>query len=219
MATYTVSADTPILINTTISEDTIIIEDKAVVKAVLSYTDNTKTVSVKGLFKEFGFGNEFVNSYVTLEEADDYLNLIFTDWDELTEAVKLKHLLSGTRYIEREFSFVGEKKRDVQALSFPRQGCETIPYNLKKACIEAAYLDFKENLNPLSTTQQEKIKDVVEESEKIGPITITTKYNKGQEIIEGGQKESKTYNSLKGLLGDLVSRPSQVTRLRVDNAI
>ncbi len=226
MPTYTIRAGTPILSDQKITEDNIIIEDKADVKARLFYTSEPRTTFVQGLFKEYGFGNQYTNSYVTIDETTQYLNILFMDWADVSDADKLKHILSGTRYIERNFKFVDRKNRDFQSLSFPRveNGTVTvrykpIPYELKKACMEAAYLDFKADLNPLNTTQAEAAREIIEETDKVGPLITTIKYSKAQDAVKSGDKETPSYNFIKSLLGDLVYQPKGITQLKVDSGL
>lgn len=66
------------------------------------------------------------NSYVTLEEANDYIrnkrghNNV---WDTLSEEGKKRVLIEATREIDI-FNFTGEKYYEMQALSFPRDDHE-----------------------------------------------------------------------------------------------
>lgn len=72
---------------------------------------------------------EGINSYVTIEDADSYIESHFLDnspeykaWfsTELTEENKMRLLISSTTSIDNLFKFRGKKLNDAQILQFPR---------------------------------------------------------------------------------------------------
>lgn len=72
---------------------------------------------------------EGINSYVTLEEADNYIESHFLDnspeykaWfsNDFTEENKKRSLISSTSSIDNLFKFRGRKLSDAQILQFPR---------------------------------------------------------------------------------------------------
>jgi hypothetical protein len=67
-----------------------------------------------------------VDSYITVEQADEYVDKFFvssdkqrTDWDSLSEADKTVHLSCACSAIE-SVAFIGVKLIEDQTLSFPR---------------------------------------------------------------------------------------------------
>jgi len=67
-------------------------------------------------------GGSTSNSYVTLAEADTYMEGVpwfNATWDALTDAVKNSRILQAARAIDR-FNFQGAKYLDDQAMEFPR---------------------------------------------------------------------------------------------------
>lgn len=119
----------------------------------------------------------FTNSYVTLDEAQDYFDArLSTDaWDDAEDTDKQKSLYQATRLIDR-LNFEGLKWDPVQVLEFPRRYTVTIdwttqpptytpvneqvvPLEIKIATCEIAlYLldgvDPEQELNNLSSTSQ-----------------------------------------------------------------
>ena len=100
-----------------------------------------------------------INSYVTLDEANEYFaSRLGSDyWDTLEDAQKEKALISATKKIDR-LPFIGYKQDPYQPLQFPRfyysTGCyynglliEDIPQQVKDAVCEEALttLQYIEN--------------------------------------------------------------------------
>jgi hypothetical protein len=91
------------------------------------------------------------NSYVSLEEATDYLSQnihVSASWAALTDDDKERLLSWATRYLDQQARWNGYKTYDDQSLRFPRTGVydkdgtplppDVIPDQLKEATIEMA---------------------------------------------------------------------------------
>jgi hypothetical protein len=80
-----------------------------------------------------------MNPYVTLEEADEYLNSIFNtdDWFMMGDSDKQKAINSATKMIN-VLSFIGDKTDASQENEFPRNGDLIVPQAIKDACCEIA---------------------------------------------------------------------------------
>ena len=107
------------------------------------------------------------NSYVSLQEGNDYIALNFpseTVWSELTDPEKEALLIRAARFLDSMVKWRSEIKDNYQALAWPRQEFKdaegrivlnnSIPTIVKEAQIELAYsLANGEEL----TTEYEKI--------------------------------------------------------------
>ena len=99
---------------------------------------------------EDGTGFSDSNSYVSVEEADTYLEIDIHEqtWPALDDSVKEKLLAMATREIDQKGVFKGEKTGDESALSFPRScvkhpdgtpvEVDEIPTAVRQATIELA---------------------------------------------------------------------------------
>jgi len=103
---------------------------------------------------ESGEGLVDSNSYVSLEDAENYfLERLYIDtWGEATDSEKEASLIMGTRSIDINFEFRGEKTNGTQALKFPRSGItifsyevpsNSIPILIKNAVCEMALSHLK----------------------------------------------------------------------------
>ena len=83
---------------------------------------------------ENGDGLPTANSYVTLEECNEYHTCRNeTDWGVATDADKTFAIIKATDYLDQHFKFTSTKKNQAQALKFPRTGITGIPVEIKKA--------------------------------------------------------------------------------------
>lgn len=178
-------------------------------KAALSISSSYAQVTVKGLFKEFGYGNPFTNSYFSIAEMDVYLSSRFSDWPgSLTDEQKEFHALNGMEFVERNFSFKYEKLKEDQGLSFPRSynfGSYVIPQKLKNACMEASYLSFKAKIVPYENTSSSS--NVTEVKNKVGPLETVTKYEGGANLDQNS-KSASSYKYIENLLSEFISSNS-----------
>lgn len=119
------------------------------------------------------------NSYVALEQADDYFNGRFgaDGWFEYTEAQKQQLLVTATRDIDIT-TFGGMKSDEDQALEWPRNMLQDrqgrtivgIPQKLIEATCELALWKWSEGDRMLSDTELQQV-----ESFKAGPLDIKVK--------------------------------------------
>ena len=199
------------------SENKIVINKNVSLRASLSVANDFAYVIVNGVFKEFGYGNPFTNSYVDVEELDAYLNARFDDWStsNLTTDQKERLIISGTDFVERNFDFKYYKLRSNQGLSFPRSVSqlltldssrnERIPQVIKNATMEASYLRFKSQSNPLSQASADE--NVVEIKSKVGPLEETKKYSSSGNI-SSDSPASDSFKYIANLLKDYVQNNS-----------
>jgi len=141
-------------------------------------------------------GSATANSYITLDEADDYVEAMISStdvskWSTGTDDTRNRALAAATQRLDRE-RFLGARATDTQALQWPRTGVrkpdtyvntyatgfpfrisddyftdEEIPDQIKRAQIElAVYL--KNNTDGISLSGLNDYKRV-----KIGSIDIT----------------------------------------------
>lgn len=122
-------------------------------------------------------GGVTANSYVTVEEADDYFldRSNATAWDASTQKDQL--LITASRLLDWQLQFKGNKTSELQAMQFPRTGVElpsgysvpsdTIPTEVKFAVFELALASMETDRaadNPLAGLNEVKA----------GPLTIKT---------------------------------------------
>lgn len=102
------------------------------------------------LIIEDGSGIDNANVYCDLDYADQYCALKgYAGWFGLSDDEKNVLLIKGTEYIDNYYDWRGQRKFEDQSLSFPRVKLfdddkfeiRNIPVRLKKACIEAAFLN------------------------------------------------------------------------------
>lgn len=126
---------------------------------------------------ETGQGIPNANSYVTVEEADAYLEAnihAWTSWSVLDTDVKEALLIWSTRYLDQRVDWNGGLTTQGQSLRWPRERVrdadgfwvdnDVIPSQLKAAVIELAYsLLTTDPTAPTSSAGLEKLKvDVIE---------------------------------------------------------
>ncbi|WP_439259491.1 DnaT-like ssDNA-binding protein [Lonepinella sp. BR2930] len=89
------------------------------------------------------------DSYVTVEDADQYhfLRASFEQWNELSDEMKARRLVSASDYLDVNYRFTGEPLDEQQPRAFPRKPSNVIPSNIKMAVFELA-LQTDLNQNP-----------------------------------------------------------------------
>ena len=116
------------------------------------------------LIVEDGSGLPNANSYCDLDFALEYCtNKGYTSWLSLSENEQKVFIIRGTEFIDNFFNWKGRKGKGSQALSFPRLDLYDddhylicgIPDKLKKACLEAAFLNSTSGADTLFTTKDE----------------------------------------------------------------
>lgn len=115
---------------------------------------------------EDGTGLTNSNSYVTLQEAEDYLSIksasAFEIWD--AEIDQENFLMLATRLLDQRANFQGSKTVQASALRWPRTGVsdrdgislayDEVPPAIKAATIEIAYHLLSQNVDPSLPTQK-----------------------------------------------------------------
>lgn len=109
---------------------------------------------------ETGEGLEDATSYVSVQEADDYIALFYdsldADWTALTSAEKEVILMRATTYVDDLIRYTSSLKDDEQALNWPRLTFEdrngrkvkgeSVPRAIKEATIEVAFASISSNI-------------------------------------------------------------------------
>ncbi|ULJ65934.1 DnaT-like ssDNA-binding protein [Wielerella bovis] len=86
-------------------------------------------------------------SYVSLNEADDYHNARQTAnvWDDFSPTQKQQRLVSASDWIDRLSDYIGQPENPTQNRAFPRilppETVAVTPVAIKQACCELALLD------------------------------------------------------------------------------
>lgn len=166
---------------------------------------------------EDGTGKADSNSYGAVADADAYFtDRQVTDWAG-TQQDKEGALIRATDYIEFRFGdrFIGTKKTDQQALSWPRSNAKgyadnVIPMKLQRACFEYALraLD-KEPLAPDPELDASGMA-VVTTREKVGPLE--TEFAKVQSGLGATVQLFRPYPAADALLKGLVYSSNRVIR-------
>lgn len=148
-STGTENSTTPSNPTTSINEEEILVEE------------NLPSVE---LVVEDGLGIENANSYVDLDFALEYCTMKgYSNWKDLSEEEQKVFLIRGTDFVDNFFIWKGYRRYKTQSLSFPREEVfdldgyrvDSIPINLKKACVEAAWLNAESGTDTLFTTKDE----------------------------------------------------------------
>ncbi|MBI4774217.1 MAG: hypothetical protein HY788_08560 [Deltaproteobacteria bacterium] len=104
------------------------------------------------------FGGTSANSYISVEEADDYFAMrVHTDaWANAAIGGKQKALMDATRRLDR-IEYTGDKTSGGQALEWPRTGAtlrdetidhDEIPVRMLDAVCELALAVLNSNIDP-----------------------------------------------------------------------
>lgn len=116
------------------------------------------------LIVEDGSGLPNANSYCDLDYALEYCtNKGYTSWLSLSETEQKVFIIRGTEFVDNFYMWKGRKGKGSQALSFPRLDLydddryliSGIPDKLKRACLEAAFLNSTSGADTLFTTKDE----------------------------------------------------------------
>lgn len=160
---------------------------------------------------EDGTGLEDANSFCSVEFADSYFSdRGVTAWTGSASA-KETALVRATDYISNRFTFRRDPYSEEQALPFPWEDYDTglqatIPTNLLKATAEYALRALSAALAPDPDVDDTGVQ-VVEKTEKVGPLEETTKYQVG-----GQQRPFRPYPAADMLLRGLVVSGGRVIR-------
>lgn len=147
--------------NTTTEPQTTTVETVEEVVTEEVVNDNLPDVN---LIVEDGTGLPNANSYCDLDYALEYCTMKgYTSWQTLSETEQKVFIIRGTEFIDNFYNWRGRKGKGSQALSFPRLDLydddqyliNGIPEKLKKACLEAAFLNSTSGADTLFTTKDE----------------------------------------------------------------
>lgn len=165
---------------------------------------------------EDGTGKPDANSYGAVADADSYFaDRGITAWTGTPEQ-KQSVLIQATDYIEGRFGdrFIGTKKTDTQALSWPRKNADAypddaVPVKLQRACFEYAVRALSAALAPDLKVDPSGL-SVVATKKKVGPIE--TEYSVAQTGLGSTPMLFRPYPAADMLLRGLVYSASQVIR-------
>jgi len=113
---------------------------------------------------EDGTGLPNANSYCDLDYALEYcVSKGYTNWLSLTEDMQKIFIIRGTEFVDNFYNWKGRRGSQSQSMAFPRLDLydddnyevRGIPDKLKKACIEAAFLNSSSGSDTLFTTKDE----------------------------------------------------------------
>ena len=143
--------------NENLVPDTPVVEDEQVI-------EEEKNLPEVNLIVEDGSGISDSNSYCDLDFALEYcVNHGYTSWVDMTEDEQKVYLIKGTSFVDNFYEWKGYKRTSVQSLEFPRNGLIDnnrteilgIPNNLKKAVIEAAFINYSSEVDNLFVSRDE----------------------------------------------------------------
>lgn len=148
------------------SESTDTTEETTTETTESSTTETTTESNIPSveLIVEDGSGVDNANSYVDLDFALEYCTMKgYSDWLDLTDDEQKIYLIRGTEFVDNYYTWKGVRKYKTQSLSFPREELydldryrvDGIPVALKKACIEAAWLNAESGTDTLFSTADE----------------------------------------------------------------
>lgn len=113
---------------------------------------------------EDGTGLPNANSYCDLDYALEYcVSKGYTNWLSLTEDMQKVYIIRGTEFVDNFYNWKGRRGSQSQSMAFPRLDLydedhyevRGVPDKLKKACIEAAFLNSSSGSDTLFTTKDE----------------------------------------------------------------
>lgn len=143
--------------NEGLTPDTPVVEEEQVI-------EEEKNLPEVNLIVEDGSGISDSNSYCDLDFALEYcVNHGYTSWVDMTEDEQKVYLIKGTSFVDNFYEWKGYKRTSVQSLEFPRNGLIDnnrteilgIPNNLKKAVIEAAFINLSSEVDNLFVSRDE----------------------------------------------------------------
>ena len=184
------------------AETTSVVEEAVEEEEVLNIPDITLVV-------ENGTGLPDANSYCDLDYAVEYCTMKgYTDWLKLSENEQKIFIIRGTEFVDNFYTWKGIRHRQSQSMAFPRDDIydddrypvDGIPDKLKKACIEAAFLNASSSANTLFSTKDEngKVK-----KQKVDTLEVEY-FNAEQSGLTAAEVDYKTiYDILNKLLKGL----------------
>lgn len=162
---------------------------------------------------ESGEGVEGAESYISVDNADDYIKKWHgdsTDWADANDAEKERALRIATRYVDSH-EFRGYRTDEDQPLAWPRAELgwidgqwidpDEIPDKIKNAQVEAA-LKHVEGESLFPDHDGESIKS---ESTSVGPLSDSVTYMTSK-------KQQKVFTVVKSLLEPFIVRAGKLSR-------
>lgn len=154
----------PLFDNETTTENEDLVPDTPIVDEETEVIEEEKNLPEVNLIVEDGSGISDSNSYCDLDFALEYcVNHGYTSWIDMTEDEQKVYLIKGTSFVDNFYEWKGYKRTSVQSLEFPRNGLIDnnrteilgIPNNLKKAVIEAGFINYSSEVDNLFVSRDE----------------------------------------------------------------
>lgn len=186
--------------NEDLTPDTPVVEEEQVIK-------EEKNLPEVNLIVEDGSGISDSNSYCDLDFALEYcVNHGYTSWVDMTEDEQKVYLIKGTSFVDNFYEWKGYKRTSVQSLEFPRNGLIDnnrteilgIPNNLKKAVIEAAFINLSSEVDNLFVSRDE---NGAIKRQKVDELEV--EYFGESDVTETEAEYKTTYQVLNKLLKGL----------------
>lgn len=186
--------------NEDLTPDTPVVEEEQVI-------EEEKNLPEVNLIVEDGSGISDSNSYCDLDFALEYcVNHGYTSWVDMTEDEQKVYLIKGTSFVDNFYEWKGYKRTSVQSLEFPRNGLIDnnrteilgIPNNLKKAVIEAAFINLSSEVDNLFVSRDE---NGAIKRQKVDELEV--EYFGESEVTETEAEYKTTYQVLNKLLKGL----------------
>lgn len=186
--------------NEDLTPDTPVVEEEQVI-------EEEKNLPEVTLIVEDGSGISDSNSYCDLDFALEYcVNHGYTSWIDMTEDEQKVYLIKGTSFVDNFYEWKGYKRTSVQSLEFPRDGLIDnnkteilgIPNNLKKAVIEAAFINLSSEVDNLFVSRDE---NGAIKRQKVDELEV--EYFGESEATETEAEYKTTYQVLNKLLKSL----------------
>lgn len=196
----------PLFDNETTTENEDLTPDTPVVEEV-QVIEEEKNLPEVNLIVEDGSGISDSNSYCDLDFALEYcVNHGYTSWVDMTEDEQKVYLIKGTSFVDNFYEWKGYKRTSVQSLEFPRNGLIDnnrteilgIPNNLKKAVIEAAFINLSSEVDNLFVSRDE---NGAIKRQKVDELEV--EYFGESETAEAEAEYKTTYQVLNKLLKGL----------------
>ena len=197
---------------TTSSQNTETTQSEVTEEEVLNIPDITLVV-------EDGTGRSDANSYCDLDFALEYCVMKgYSNWLTLSENEQKVFIIRGTEFVDNFFTWKGIRHTQSQSMAFPRDEIydddrypvNGIPDRLKKACIEAAFLNASSGSDTLFVTKDEngKVKkqkvdsleveyfSTQQNNEKASTVDYTSIYDILNKLLKGLYKTKDASGSV-----------------------
>lgn len=178
-------------------------------------TETSENIPDVEMIVENGTGVPNANSYVDLDFALEYcVTKGYTNWLSLSENEQKTFLIRGTEFVDNFYQWKGRRFGQFQSLYFPRVDLYDndnfpvtgIPARLKKACVEAAFLNASSGSDSLFTTKDEngKIK-----KQKVDTLEVEY-FDSSTSTSESSVDYTSIYDVLNKLLKGLYKTKDEV---------